>query len=483
MINLSLIILSNNEGISVEDGIEIILSNENNLDRNIRNAKGKYITFTKEEDLIDPNYLDVVKNKVLEDFDCCFINHTVDYDYKNGIKVNRNINELKKNLPYLGEYIWSFIYKKEKLLEMIDYSRMDIIDEDFNKKVEEVFVNKNAISDVLIQHNPTSKKILNNFIYNDVKKEVRLKNVIFIGNGCNGTFNGYISWISNIGRCFGDEYDLIFMYDKITPHTLKRFEEKFTCVKREVDTNYICDRVSSTYSDYFYPHNIKVLDENYLFIHGNCAEIPNSMKYKDDLYTKYIAVSDVAAEKAIGYYPTNHVGYIFNPFKLDEKLVKPHLKLVSAQRFSKTKRPDRLEIVAKVLDELDIPYTWNVFMDKFENTNKNGLIYRKRIMNTLPYIADADYFAIFSDSESYSYVAVEALSVNTKLLATPLPVFDKIGVKEGENAIFIPFDYFEEENKDKLKGILLKAYEEKEKEFNYKFNEELCAGFHDIFLK
>ena len=56
MINLSLIILSNNEGSSIEDGVEIILSNEENLISNIKNAQGKYITFTKESDMIDPSY-------------------------------------------------------------------------------------------------------------------------------------------------------------------------------------------------------------------------------------------------------------------------------------------------------------------------------------------------------------------------------------------------------------------------------------------
>lgn len=478
MINLSLIILSSNKGSSLEDGIEIIFSDENNLVDNIKNAQGKYITFTKESDMIDPDYLSTIKNKVLEEFDCCYINHVIDYDYKNNPKINKNGNILKKNLPYFGEYIWSFIFNREKLINVLDFDY-----DNFNKKIDELFINRTSINEILIQHNPKGERILNDFIYSDIKKEKRLKNVIYIGNGCNGTFNGYISWITNIGRCFGDEYDLTFMYDNITPHTLKRFEEKFTCIRREVNTNYICERVSSTYSDYFYPNNIITIDENYLFIHGNCSEIPNSMRYKDDLYTKYIAVSNVAAEKAIGYYPTKRIGYIFNPFKLDENMVKPHLKIVSAQRFSTAKRPDRIEIVAKALDELEIPYTWNVFMDKYEGTNKNGLIYRKRVMNTLPYIKDADYFAIFSDSESYSYVAVEALSLNTKLLSTPLPVFNNIGVKEGENAVFIPFEYFEKENFDKLKEVLLRAYKEKEKEFNYKFDEKLSAGFHTIFLK
>ena len=101
MINLSLIILSNNKGVSIEDGIEIILSNEANLVNNIKNAQGKYITFTKDSDMIDPSYLDVVKKKVLDDFDCCYINHVIDYEYKNNPKLNNNVNFLKNNLNLL----------------------------------------------------------------------------------------------------------------------------------------------------------------------------------------------------------------------------------------------------------------------------------------------------------------------------------------------------------------------------------------------
>ena len=36
---------------------------------------------------------------------------------------------------------------------------------------------------------------------------------------------------------------------------------------------------------------------------------------------------------------------------------------------------------------------------------------------------------------------------------------------------------------NKLKEVLLRAYKEKEMEFNYKFDERLSAGFHTIFLK
>ena len=34
-----------------------------------------------------------------------------------------------------------------------------------------------------------------------------------------------------------------------------------------------------------------VLEENYMFIHGNMSDYPNARHYKDDIYTKYLGVS------------------------------------------------------------------------------------------------------------------------------------------------------------------------------------------------
>lgn len=193
-------------------------------------------------------------------------------------------------------------------------------------------------------------------------------------------------------------------------------------------------------------------------------------------------MSKIAAIKAKGYFPTDNIEYIYNPFKLDNTLLKPHLRLTSAQRHSDIKRPERIEIVADVLKELDIPFTWNVFTDKNENTNKDGVIYRRRVPNPLPYIQDSDYFVLLSDSEALGYCVLEALALNTKVLVTPLEAFDELGVVDGENGFIIPFEYFEPENKNKLAKVLLKAYKEKTKEINYCFAEEMYKGYHDLFI-
>lgn len=470
MIDLSLVVIGNTD-ISIE-GIEVLSANKDNIKDVIDSAKGKYITFLLDKDSITENYLEIVKEKVKEEFDYCFINY--DYSINKNNKVLKNINELIKIKPYYKEYIFSYIFNTKKLKNLICIKDIN----KFNNAVDREFTNNTAIEEVIYYHNPNQEKRLD-FVYSDVKKINTHKNIIFVGTGCNGMFNGYISWIKQLGKCYKDKFDIVVLYDEITSITKESFEKYFKCIKRERDTIYLCDRLLTTYSDYFYPKNIVNLNKNYLFIHGNMSDYDNAMRYHDDIYTNYVAVSKTARDKAKGYYPTDNIEYALNPYKLDEEVPK-RMKLTSTLRHTKVKCPERIEKMAKLMDELSIPYTWEVFTDKKENTNIGGLIYRQRIPNPLPYVKDSDYFVLLSDSESFSYAVVEALSVNTKVVVTPLPVYEEIGVNE-ENSVVIPFKYFKDGNEDKLKEIILNMYENIDKPINYEISEELQNSYNEIF--
>ena len=113
MKKLSVIVLgTDNKKEDYEYG-EIIFSNGKNLINTINSAVGKYISFTKQEDNISTDYFKVLVDKTEEEFDCCFINYNIEYDYINKPKILTNEKELKSKKPYFGEYIWSFIYKKD----------------------------------------------------------------------------------------------------------------------------------------------------------------------------------------------------------------------------------------------------------------------------------------------------------------------------------------------------------------------------------
>jgi hypothetical protein len=213
------------------------------------------------------------------------------------------------------------------------------------------------------------------------------------------------------------------------------------------------------------------------------SDYPNTRVFHDDLYTHYVAVSKVSAKKAEGYFPTKKIEYITNPFKLEKDLVKPHLTLTSAFKYSSVKKPERVELMASILDELEIPYTWNFFTDQKENTCHNGLIYRQRVANPIPYVKDSDYFVHLSDSEAMPYCVMEAVSVNTKVIVTPLEAYDELGIVNGKNGFIVPFNYFEEKNRKKLVSFVKKIYKEKEKKVRFKLKESLWDGYNDIFIK
>lgn len=478
MKDITIIILGDKEndyGV-IPSNIELARADRSTFYDVIKGVKTKYIGFIKSDDSVSDNYFRLISTKVKLEFDGCFINYTLDCVDKN-VKIMANDKELLNNKPYYGSYIWNYVFSTRLFLSLTKINDV----EKFNSEVDSNFRSMTVINRVVYTHKTAGSKIIDNFCYSDMREAMHLKNAIYVGGGCNGTFNGYISWIKNLGRCFSNEYDINVIYDEMPENTLKAFSKHCNCVKYDSRIDYLCDRLLLTYSTYYYMKNIFTLEENYLFIHGSMSDYTNARHYYDDIYTKYIAVSKVSAEKAVGYFPTDKIEYILNPFKLDEELLKPQLKLVSAQRSSPVKRPERIEILADVLDELDIPYTWNVFMDKKENTNKNGLIYRRRVANPLPYMMDADYFVLLSDSEAMPYSVLEALSLKTKVVVTPLKAFYELGVVDGENGFVIPFEYFEENNKDKLVEIVKKIYNEKSKEIDYSFDLSLCDGYREIF--
>lgn len=469
---------NNREDLIRNKYIDIITTTEENIYENIKKSNSKYIMFINENDKISNLFNQKIEEVIKNDFDCCYINYNYNIDSKKNNKLLKNKYILKKYKPYYKDYIWSYIFDKEKLEKLLYIEN----EEDFNTIIDKEFINIEVIEEPIIMHNPYQSKKLQNFIYSDIKNIKKVNNIIYVENGCNGLFNGYITMIKNIGRCYADKFKIAILYKTINENTKKDFEElSLECLKNKRDTIYICDKLLVLYTCYFYPKNIVNLNRNYLIIQGNMSDYENTARYSDDIYTNYLAGTKTAALKAEGYYPTSNIEYIWNPYKLDKKLVKPRLKLVSTLRYSKIKCPERIEKMARLMDELEIPYTWEVFTDGRENTNINGLIFRKRTANPLPYVADSDYFVLLGNSEAFCYSVIEALSVNTKVVVTPLPTFEELDILDNYNTTVIPFEYFDDKNEEKLKEVIIKMYKEKDIQIDYKPSEILLNGYDEIF--
>lgn len=128
----------------------------------------------------------------------------------------------------------------------------------------------------------------------------------------------------------------------------------------------------------------------------------------------------------------------YNPLVLDDK--EKRITLVSATRLSAIKGGSRMKALAEALDIAGINYVWYVFTNDNDTIHSNNVIYLQPRLDVIKWIKEADFLVQLSDTEALSYSINEALSYGTKVIVTPLPYLDEIGIKNNENALILNFD-------------------------------------------
>ena len=92
----------------IRDEVEIIRFNK--LD-DIFNARGSYISFVDSEDNISDDYFSRILDKIkFNEFDSCFINYRINYDYVRELKVRTDEYDLNSKVPKKNSYIWNFVF-------------------------------------------------------------------------------------------------------------------------------------------------------------------------------------------------------------------------------------------------------------------------------------------------------------------------------------------------------------------------------------
>ena len=397
---LSIIMIGKEEssGIPLPSNVELLNTRGLDIPRVVRKAKGEFIVFIKQDDEITVKYLeDVLKVCESNLVDLCFINYSINYEGTDNKIITLGSELNYKLVP--GDYIWSFIYRRECFLEVLKLKDKN------EEEISKIFKKRSNIPEVVYIHNPHNPGYVRDFFLTDTKPIYRYSNVIYIGEYINGLFNGYVSWLMNMGRCFKNK-NITLIFTTIHPDIYNKLIKYFRCIKYDNSCLYVCDRFVTTYSTYYYPKNFVPVESASVFIHGVLSFYfkKGESCYMHDIFDHYIAVSKTAADGAKGFLPTKNIEYIMNPINIPKELVKPHLYLVSTLRgSSKLKGLDKIKALASIFDEEDIPYTWDVFTDVNVNTNKGGLIFRTSVVNPLPYVKDADYFVLLSESEACSY--------------------------------------------------------------------------------
>ena len=227
-------------------------------------------------------------------------------------------------------------------------------------------------------------------------------------------------------------WDITIVYSSGSQQQINRLKQYARIEKLNKSKQIECEKVFFNYAlaiDYF------KAKEYYQILHADYKQqgLEPSL---DPRLTGYIAVSQTVAtsfNELTGIEPM----VCFNPLTIEDEDTNPVLNIISATRLTKEKGKWRMEALAKSMREAGILFNWDIYTNDTISINVPGVYYKKPNLNIRPFIAKADLLVQLSDSEGWCYTVNEALSLGTKVLATPCPSLKEMG---GKDIIYLAFD-------------------------------------------
>lgn len=209
-----------------------------------------------------------------------------------------------------------------------------------------------------------------------------------------------------------------------------------------------------------YGYDIEVeAKEYYHIIHYDPMNVGFTPMTNDNF--KYIGVSKVACEgfeKKTG----NKCELIYNEVPIEKINVekKEKLTLISATRLTSEKGGERINKLAKLLDNNNVDYKWHIYTNRIRYPfNSKNIIVHEQKLDLTKEIAEATWLVQLSDCESFGLSVCEALILGTPVIITPLEAFKEIGCIHGKNACICDFN---------MKGVDLDLITKNVPKFEYK---------------
>lgn len=265
---------------------------------------------------------------------------------------------------------------------------------------------------------------------------------------------GIETFIYNFCQSLCNLYDILVLYDTIDMLQLNRLLKYVKAERIKPTKKYKCDSLIINRITDAIPINIDYKQKIQM-----CHTCRMGQDWTIPKGADHVIFPSVAAMDSFKY-KTGEV--IKNPVIIKES--REALRLVTASRLNTfEKGKNRIVQMAKILEMHDIPFIWIVFTKTDLGKCSKGLIRLEPELDVSPYVKAADYLVQLSDEESFCYSIVEALSLGTKVITTPIKVLPEIGFIDKLTGYIVPYD---------LKADYEEIYENRHRHIEYTYDNQ-----------
>lgn len=267
---------------------------------------------------------------------------------------------------------------------------------------------------------------------------IKHDNIFYIRNI--NAIGGVETYVYELSKKYKD-YDIGVVCKTIAPEQLRRLK-KFCRVYIHTNQEIECKVLITNWDTSILPY----VNEEAKVYTGLHTDYSNPIERlgipKDDPRVTYIGITEDSKKKFEDITGIKRTILCRNPLELEED--PPVLTLFSATRLSSIKGGDRMLQIANELDRQGIDYIWFLYTtDEYENNpvweNKN-IIHMSNRLDLGKFMRKADWVIQPSICEGDSYTLREALYRDIPIVVCELGYFKEIGIKDGENALFLNED-------------------------------------------
>ena len=235
---------------------------------------------------------------------------------------------------------------------------------------------------------------------------------------------GITTFIYNWCQHMRKYYDILVLYGNLDAMQRERLARIVRVKQNDISDPIVCDTLIINRLTDTIPPNItykKTIQICHACVQQN-FRIPQDRDY-------LVNVSQAAKES---WGEESKKGIVIHNMAFVER--KPLLFLVSATRvhtIDKGENDNRMRMLANKLENSGLKYIWLNFADKPLRNMPQNFINMTATVDVQGYISRADYLVQLSDAEAYSMSILEALNLNTAVIATPFPSLFEEGFVDG----------------------------------------------------